>query len=66
MDCRLAVQLEKIIGENVDKNMLQNIKSRLISCFNPLTNNSHSVAFTPEFDSQGKLTEIVRIIVSQQ
>ena len=59
-----SIQVLKIISENVDKKMLQNIESRLISCFNPLTNNSNSVALTPEFDSQGELTEIVRVIVS--
>ncbi|MBE1426624.1 hypothetical protein H4684_003290 [Desulfomicrobium macestii] len=65
-ETRFSFQFDKIIGEKVDKKMLKNIESRLISCFNPLTNSSHSAAYKPEYESQSKLTDIVKTIVSQK
>lgn len=65
-ETRFVFQFDKIVGGKVDKKMLQNIESRLIACFNPLTNSSHSAALKPEYDSQDKLTEIVQALVSQQ
>ena len=66
IETRFSFQFDKIIGENVDKKMLKNIESQLISYFNPLTNSSHSAGYKPQYESQSKLTDIVKTIVSQQ
>lgn len=59
---RFSFQFDKIIGGDIDKRMLQNIESRLISCFNPLTNSSYSAKRKAEYDSQNKITDIIEYI----
>lgn len=62
---RFAFQFDKIIGNNVNKKMLQNIESTLISEFNPTTNSTYCSENTSKHDTQEKITKVIERIISE-